>query len=301
MTGGQRELRALLENAGVRPSKRLGQNFLVDSNLMRVMVEEAALSAEDVVLEIGCATGRLTELLAEGAGAVYGVEVEPRLAELARQRLTEFRNVVIDTCDIMESKSELNPKVIAKLRSMLAGRKETHLKVVSNLPYSVGSLVLGALLLGELPIELMVLTLQEEVAERITARPGSKEYGTLSVLSQVFSEVRPVRSVPPTAFWPKPEVSSTILRFVIRKEARDEVRDVEKLVAVLRAVFGYRRKKLGSALRHVTKEANKETVKGLLEGAGVDADRRGESLSPKEIVKLANMLAEDAASRGSSR
>ena len=292
MTGGQRELRALLENAGVRPSKRLGQNFLVDSNLMRVMVEEAALSAEDVVLEIGCATGRLTELLAEGAGAVYGVEVEPRLAELARQRLTEFRNVVIDTCDIMESKSELNPKVIAKLRSMLAGRKETHLKVVSNLPYSVGSLVLGALLLGELPIELMVLTLQEEVAERITARPGSKEYGTLSVLAQVFSDVRSVRSIPPSAFWPKPEVSSTILRFDVKSRARETIKDVETLLGLLRVVFGFRRKKLRSAIRFLAAKAGEEATLKLLEGAGIDLNRRGESLSPNELVMLADLLAE---------
>ena len=292
MMGGQRELKALLEDAGIRPSKRLGQNFLVDANLMRIIVKEAALSSDDVVLEIGCATGRLTELLAREAGTVYGVEIDHQLAEIARKRLAGFDGVVVDAEDIMESKSALNSMVVTRLKALVAGNRGRHLKVVSNLPYSVGSPAIIGLLLSGLAIELMVVTLQREVARRIAAKAGGKEYGTLSVLAQVFSDVKAVRSIPPSAFWPKPEVSSTILRFDVKSQARETIKDVGTLLALLRVVFGFRRKKLRSAIRFLAAKAGEEATLKLLEGAGIDLNRRGESLSPNELVMLANLLAE---------
>ena len=287
-------MKALLEYAGIHPSKRLGQNFLVDLNLMRIIVKEAELSSDDVVLEVGCATGRLTELLAQEAGSVYGVEIDPQLADIARKRLADCENVSINSCDILESKRELNRKVIKDLKSVLASREGTRFKVVSNLAYSISSPVIGSLLLGELPVELMVVTLQQETAQRITAKAGSKEYGTLSVLAQVFSDVKAVRAIPPTAFWPRPEVSSTIVKFIIKPRAMEEIRDVKKLLSVLRAVFGFRRKKLRSAVGYLAGKGKKEAAVRLLEEAGIDADRRGESLSPDEMVGLANLLANKA-------
>ena len=284
-------MKALLEYAGVRPSKRLGQNFLVDLNLMRIIVKEAELSSDDVVLEVGCATGRLTELLAQEAGSVYGVEIDPQLADIARKRLANFENVSINSCDILESKRELNRKVIKELKSVLASREGARFKVVSNLAYSISSPVIGSLLLSELPVELMVVTLQQEVAQRITAKANSKEYGTLSVLAQVLSDVKAVRSIPPTAFWPRPVVSSTIVKFIIKPRAMEEIKDVEKLLSVLRAIFGFRRKKLRSVVGYMAGKAKKEAGMKLLEDAGIDPDIRGESLRPDEMVGLANLLA----------
>ena len=287
-------MKALLEYAGIRPSKRLGQNFLVDLNLMRIIVKEAELSSDDVVLEVGCATGRLTELLAQEAGSVYGVEIDPQLADIARKRLADHGNVSINSCDILESKRELNRKVVEELKSILSGRERARFKVVSNLAYSISSPVIGSLLLSELPVELMVVTLQQETAQRITAKAGSKEYGTLSVLAQVLSDVKTVRSIPPTAFWPRPVVSSTIVKFIIKPRAMEEIKDVEKLLSVLRAIFGFRRKKLRNVVGYLAGKAKKEAGLKLLEDAGIDPDIRGESLGPDEMVGLANLLANKA-------
>ena len=287
-------MKALLEYAGIRPSKRLGQNFLVDLNLMRIIVKEAELSSDDVVLEVGCATGRLTELLAQEAGSVYGVEIDAQLADIARKRLADCENVSISSCDILESKRELNRKVVEELKSILSGREGARFKMVSNLAYSISSPVIGSLLLSELPVELMVVTLQQEVAQRVTAKANSKEYGALSVLAQVFSDVKAVRAIPPTAFWPRPEVSSAIAKFIIKPRAMEEIKDVEKLLSVLRAIFGFRRKKLRNVVGHLAGKAKKEAGMKLLEDAGIDPDIRGESLGPDEMVGLANLLANKA-------
>ncbi len=297
MVRGVSELKALLESAGVRPSKRLGQNFLMDPNLMRLIADSAELGSKDLVLEVGSATGRLTQILAERAGVVRGVEIDRRLAEIARSRLAGASNAQIFDCDILEGKHRLNARIVKEVERLLREGNGMRLKVVSNLPYCISSPLMCCLLLSELPVELMVLTLQREVAERVTAKPGTKSYGTVSVLAQVLSEVKLVRAISAGAFWPRPKVGSAIVKFLVKPGAKQKVGNVERLVEVLSAVFGLRRKSLRNALRRLVGAKKVSEAAALLAKAGIDPEGRGESLSPEEIVTMAKVLGEEFAGR----
>ncbi len=244
------ELRALVEAAGVRPSRASGQNFLIDDNLAVAIARDGAgdeAARDDVVLEIGTGPAVLTEHLVPLAGHVVTVELDPRLAALSRERLAAATNLTLVEADALASKSQLNPVVLDALAQRLAERPR--LRVVANLPYAVATPLVVGLLSEPLPLAVMVVMVQLEAAERFAAGVGHPQYGAVSVLCGALCErIKLLRKVPPDVFWPRPKVSSAVVRFDPRPGRHEGFAALE---AVVRALFNYRRKTLVKASREV--------------------------------------------------
>src|SRR5262245_40915009 len=212
-------LSRLLAERGMRPKGKLGQNFLIDLNLIDLIVRTAELSRADAVLEVGSGTGGLTARLADEAGAVVSVEVDPAFHGLAAELLADKPNVELVHGDALKHKNELNPEVLAAWDRRAAAHGCTVRKLVANLPYVVATPVIANLLLDR-PPERMVVTVQWEIAERLTAGPGLKDYGALAVLAQSLADVEIVRRLGPSVFWPRPQVDSAIVRITPRDDKR---------------------------------------------------------------------------------
>ncbi|HHT9153906.1 MAG TPA: 16S rRNA (adenine(1518)-N(6)/adenine(1519)-N(6))-dimethyltransferase RsmA, partial [Candidatus Hypogeohydataceae bacterium YC40] len=264
-------LKALLEERGIRPRKHLGQNFLIDQNLLRVIVEKAGVSIKDLILEVGCGTGLLTQHLAEKAHRVLAVEIDPRLCSLARELLQGYTN---------KTKTAIEPEVEAVITHWLKSEEGLRLKVVSNLPYSISTPFIIAILVGKLPVELMLLTLQRDIVDRLLARPGTKEYGVLSVVAQLFSKVELLRKLPPDVFWPAPKVESAIVRIVIKRERiLGRISNFSLFNRLVMCVFQSRRKTLmNSLLRLNLPSLSKEAIVDVLKRLGLELNIRGEAL-----------------------
>src|SRR5574337_513895 len=174
-------LKQIFSKRGITPNKRFGQNFLIDQNILLSIPNIADLKDDDVVLEIGTGTGGLTRLLAERSRHVFTVEVDKKLFELSSDILKLYKNITPVNADILKTKHELNPEITSLMLNWLQEHNQTHIKVVSNLPYNISTPVIINLLEGDLPIGLMVLMLQSEITERLMAVPGTREYGILSV------------------------------------------------------------------------------------------------------------------------
>lgn len=271
-------VRALLREHGVNVKKRFGQNFLIDQNILEKIVAAAELRVEDTVLEIGPGVGALTEALAQKAGAVVAVEIDDQLLPLLRQVLAPYENVRLIHGDALriDWSEALGPV--------------TSLKIVANLPYYITSPLIMGFLESTLPIQLMVLMVQAEVAERLAAVPGSKAYGALTVAVQYRAEVRRIAKVPRTVFYPQPNVDSAVVALRIRPytvQAADE----EVFSTLVRSAFAQRRKTLRKALMPLAGEMDFD-VEELLQSAGIDPSLRGESLAVDSYVALANAIVE---------
>ncbi|MGB2976517.1 MAG: 16S rRNA (adenine(1518)-N(6)/adenine(1519)-N(6))-dimethyltransferase RsmA, partial [Phycisphaerae bacterium] len=235
----QTEIRALLADAGLRPHRRLGQHFLVDGNLMRLLVAEADLQPADTVLEIGTGIGNLTELLVEQAGWVVAVELDPNLADIARQRLAGARNLDLLRTDALKDKHTLSPAMVERALERQAALGGP-LKLVANLPYAAATpLVADLLLAGPIP-ERLVFTVQKEVADRLAADPATRDYGPVGVLVQALAEVQVLRRLAPSVFWPRPRVSSAMVRLMPSAERRGRLKDLRIFRRVLEGLFGHR-------------------------------------------------------------
>jgi len=287
----QSYLRNLFAARGLRPKSKLGQCFLIDLNLMDLIVKTAELSRRDLVLEVGCGTGSLTCKLAAEAGGLLGVEIDRDFFELARQNTLMEKNVLLVNADILESKHRINSKVLETLEKMLSAGPADRLKLVSNLPYVVATPVISNLLLTELPFERMVVTIQWELAERLAAQPGTKDYGALTVLVQSLAEVEIVRRLPPQAFWPRPKVDSGLV--LIRPSAQRRARhaDLPGFHAFIRDLYLHRRKNLrGALLPQLAHRFTKPQLDEALTGHGFDPSGRAEALSVEEHLRLFDVL-----------
>ena len=263
----------------LRASKRLGQNFLVDPSVVQCVVEGAEVHPGDRVLEIGPGIGTLTQALAEAGADVTAVELDKKLPAVLAQTLQGYPNIRILQGDVLKM----------NLLELMEG---TAFKVAANLPYYITTPILMSLLEQRLPISHIATMVQREVAERMTARPGSKSYGALSIAVQYYTEPRILRDVPPSSFVPAPEVTSSVIVCRLRETPAVAVKDEALFFRMTRAAFGQRRKTLANALRSTG--FPKESLQESLSRANIDPSRRGETLSLMEFARLADALADES-------
>jgi 16S rRNA (adenine1518-N6/adenine1519-N6)-dimethyltransferase len=275
------ELKALLARHGFVLKKGLGQNFLIDERVRERIVEATELTAEDGAFEIGPGAGVLTRRLAERAGRVVAVEKDVALRPLLAEVLAGLPNVTLHFADVLKL------DLTGLWREFHGCRRVI---MAANLPYYVTTPILFHVLESGVPLAAMVLMVQREVADRLMAPPGGKSYGALTVAVQYHAVVERICTVHPGAFLPPPDVESAVVRLVPRPEPAVRVPDERLLFRVVRAAFGTRRKTLLNALAQGL-GADKGTVRGWLEAAGVDPDRRGETLSLPEFAAITEAVA----------
>ncbi len=263
-----------MENAGhIRAKKSLGQNFLKDPHYLKKIVDAAQIASLDQVLEIGPGLGHLTRVLAERAKNVLAIEVDDRLIPLLQKEFSSVQNFKLLHADALEYDYEY-----------LNGRW----KVAANLPYYISTPIIQKLIAHRAKFISLTLMLQKEVAERIAAPPGGKEYGFLSVLVQYYAIPRIEFKVPSGAFTPEPEVDSVVMTLVIRDQPAVVVRDEAFLMRVVKAAFSQRRKTLRNSLKQL--EISREKMEAVKSETGIDLGRRAETLTVEEYGRLADFL-----------
>ncbi len=284
-------LRDRFAQAGIEPRKRLGQNFLIDLNLLRLLIDTAQLGPSDVVLEVGTGTGSLTAQMAPLVAAVVTVELDRDLFCLAEAELAGLPNVEMLHLDALKNKNRLHPEVLAAIGRALATGPGRRLKLVANLPYQVATPIITNLLaLAEPPVG-MTVTIQKELADRLVARPGTKDYGALSVWVQSQCRVEIVRTMPPTAFWPRPKVHSAIVSITLDDDLRRQIPDREHFHGFIRSMFFHRRKLLRNELLSATKDRlDKPAVDVLLARLGLGPQARAEQLDVPTMLRLAEAV-----------
>ena len=279
------------EEAGIRPQTRHGQNFLIDLNLLDLLLATADLGPDDVVLEVGTGLGSLTTRMAELAAAVVTVEIDPRMFQLASEELIDCDNVVMLHQDALKNKNNLHPAVLEAVRAKVYERPGRRFKLAANLPYNIATPVLSNLLVADpLPVSLTA-TIQKELAERITAQPGTKDYSALSIWMQALCDIQIVRTMSPQVFWPRPKVHSAIIHIVPSASKRSRVGDVEYFHQFVRSLFLHRRKFLRGVLAGMVRDqVAKQTIDELLAALALPPDIRAEQLPVETHIDLAQAV-----------
>lgn len=274
----------ILNKHGFSFKKSLGQNFLTEPNILRKIAEAGDLSKEDGVIEIGPGIGALTEHLARHAGKVLAFEIDQRLIPVLEDTLSPYDNITVVNEDILKA------DVVAEAKKVFD--EEQPIKVVANLPYYITTPIMMHLLMSPLDITTMVVMMQKEVADRMTAKPSTKAYGSLSIAVQFYMEAKLAFIVPKTAFVPQPNVDSAIIKLEKRDKPIVDVIDETFFFELTRASFTQRRKTLWNNLTsHFGKdEDTKYWLQTSLDECGIDPKRRGETLSIEEFGKLSNAL-----------
>lgn len=275
------------KEVGIEPNSRHGQNFLIDLNLLGLLADSAAITRDDVVLEVGTGTGSLTAQLAARAAAVVTVEVDRRMYQLAGEELIEYPNVTMMLQDALANKNTLSPAVIAEVRREMAAAPNRRFKLVANLPYNIATPVLSNLLSTDpLPVT-MTATIQKEVADRLMASPATKDYGALSIWVQSQCRVELIRTLPPQVFWPKPKVTSAIVQITLDPALRSRIPDLVYFHQFVRSMFLHRRKLLRGVLVSSYKEQlGKAGVDALLDQLGLAPTARAEELDIAAMLAL---------------
>jgi 16S rRNA (adenine1518-N6/adenine1519-N6)-dimethyltransferase len=294
----KRQIQQLLDSAGVRPNKRLGQHFLIDLNLMRLLVDSANIKNNDIVLEVGCGTGSLTTELVDKADFVIAVELDRILAGLAKSSLSNAGNVELVNTDILKSKHTFSPMVVSALES---ARKKYNGRIllVANLPYNVASPTMLNLITGAVTADAMYVTVQKEVADRMTAAAGSRNYSILSIFLSAVGDVKTIRILRPSVFWPQPQVDSAMIGFVRKQEKYGRIEDMDLFSETVNLFMGHRRKTLTACSRlacgRLAKFNNIEmntcgtSWLKIFEQCGIVPTNRPEQLSSEEYIAIANL------------
>jgi 16S rRNA (adenine1518-N6/adenine1519-N6)-dimethyltransferase len=267
-----------LREYGFFPKKRLGQHFLVDRNILNKAIRTAEVGKEDVIVEVGPGLGQMTTALARLAKHVIAVEIDPKLVEILEKKLADCPNVEVVESDILKMDF-----------SHLFRKEGQSIKVVANLPYQISTPLLFRFIEAKEVFSTFTLMLQREVAERMVASPGGKEYGPLSVFVQLFLDVSIRFFIEPSAFFPSPKVESAVVHMVWKEKPMIETYNEEWLKSIVRAGFGYRRKMLVNALKH-SELSLPDSIESRMEKVGIDPRRRTETLTIEEFIRLAEAL-----------
>ncbi len=271
-------IREEMKAYGLFPKKRLGQHFLVDPNILDKVIRAAEVGKQDVVLEIGPGLGGMTLGLSREAKKVIAVEIDPKLVAILKEKTKEHRNVEVVKSDILKMDFEHFLK-----------KEGRPVKVVANLPYQISTPLLFRFVESREVFSAFTLMLQKEVAQRMAAPPGGKEYGPLSIFVQLSLDVSIRFFIKPSAFFPPPKVESAVVQLVWKEKPMIQANEEEWFRRVVKACFGYRRKTLINALRH-SELSVPGSVESRMEQAGIDPRRRPETLTIPEFAKLANVL-----------
>jgi len=305
-------IKYIQEKYGFKLTKSLGQNFLTDKNIIDKIVSGAGISINDIVVEIGPGIGVITQAAAEDAASVVAIEIDKNLIPILGETLSDYPNTRIVNQDVLKTDineiidferarlENLNKEIIEELK--LEGNREEaikdleeknyEVKVIGNLPYYITTPIIMKILEDGVHAKSITCMMQKEVAERIKAKPGGKDYGALSVAVQYYCEVENVCNVPKEVFVPRPQVDSIVLRLDIREKPPVVLKDKNMFFSVVKAGFGMRRKTLSNSLMGVG-GITKEQVNTCLEKAGIDPKRRAETLSLEEFASLANTVFEE--------
>jgi 16S rRNA (adenine1518-N6/adenine1519-N6)-dimethyltransferase len=265
--------------------KRFGQNFLIDGNVVEKIVNQAGVTKEDFVLEVGPGIGTMTQVLCEHAREVAAVEIDKSLISILKETLSPYDNVTVINEDIL--KVDVNELALEKN----GGRP---IKVVANLPYYITTPIIMGLFESHVPIDSITIMVQKEVADRMQVGPGTKDYGALSLAVQYYARPEIVLKVPASCFMPRPKVDSAVIRLKKHEQPTVDVADEGLMFAIIRAAFNQRRKTLLNALSNSgelsgrSDRKSKEELAAVIEAAGLNPTVRGEALTLEEYAKLAN-------------
>ena len=272
----------IIEKHGFTFKKSFGQNFLTDTNILNKIVNAADLNDEVGVIEIGPGIGALTEFIARKAKKVVAYEIDPRLIPILAETLAPYDNVKVIHQDIL--KADVASMIEEEFKDV------KHIAVVANLPYYITTPILMGLIEKKLPIDWYVTMMQKEVAERLSANPGSKDYNALSIAVQYYTEAKIALNVPKTVFIPAPNVDSSVVKLTKREQPAVAVENEDFFLEIVHAAFKQRRKTIQNNLTQHFNDLAKEDVTKLLEEAGIVPSRRGETLTIEEFGHLSNVF-----------
>lgn len=283
-------LKQLFSDVGFTIDARRGQNFLVDLNLIDLLERSAGIARQDIVLEVGTGTGVLTERLSAAAARVITCEIDPRLAQLARDRLIDRENVTLIEGDVLAGKHRFAPTVLDAIAEARANSPDGRFLLVANLPYCVATPVISNLLALPRPFDAAVVTVQREMAERLIAPEGSPSYNALSVWVGAQCRGEIVRILAPTVFWPRPKVDSAIIRLDLEPERRATITDLGRFHTFVRDVFCHRRKVLRGVLLRMAGGKGTDDARARVAATyadlGLGPETRAEEISPERFVAL---------------
>ena len=273
---------AVLQKYNFHFQKKFGQNFLIDTHVLERIIDEAGITKDDFVIEIGPGIGTMTQYLCEAAGAVAAVEIDKNLIPILADTLSEYDNVEVIHNDILKVD-------IAALADEKNGGKP--IKVVANLPYYITTPIIMGLFESHVPIESITVMVQKEVADRMQCGPGSKDYGALSLAVQYYAKPEIVATVPPNCFMPRPNVGSAVIRLTRHESAPVDVTDERLMFRLIRASFNQRRKTLVNGLKNSSDlNYTKEQIEAAITAIGQPLTIRGEALTLEQFAQLANEL-----------
>ncbi|MBR6897067.1 MAG: 16S rRNA (adenine(1518)-N(6)/adenine(1519)-N(6))-dimethyltransferase RsmA [Lachnospiraceae bacterium] len=273
----------ILRKYDLKFEKKFGQNFLIDAHVIGRMIEGAQITREDTVIEIGPGIGTLTQFLAQSARRVISVEIDNKLIPVLGETLSEFDNTEVINADVMK----------LDIAQLLSDRGITGpVKVVANLPYYITTPIIMGLLEGGYPFKSITVMIQKEVARRIQAGPGTKDYGALSLAAGFYAKPYIVANVPANCFMPRPNVDSAVIRLTLYDEKPVQPKDEKLMFALIKAAFAQRRKTLANAVVNAGSGFTREDVEGALSQMGLPADIRGEKLDAGQFARLSDILGE---------